>query len=151
MSSSVSKACAAVRDLLPLLPSQDLDPARSAAVREHLQGCFPCAQELGEWLRSRQKLTGLSDGAGVAPEFFDDLEQSILARLRGDAALPAAPRWRATWAFAMSKRVWSGVAASAALFLMGLLLVRLWMPDGPRLLDDARPASTTARPGRRKA
>lgn len=137
-------ACGAVREQLALLVGEDLEPRVADAVRAHLVDCFPCARELGAELAARRALLSARGDAalplGDESAFFANLESAILARTAGEAPQPLAGRSRA---FAARTRAALGMAA---LFLIGLGLVRWAQPVGPRLLGND-PLAVPARIG----
>ena len=132
--SAAADACSAIRADLALLPSGDLPPARTRALRSHLAACPRCRLEFGGFLRDRRALAGLA-GPGPAdpmadPAFFAALRADILGAVRQRGAAPPVLRRVSRW------------GTAAALFLLGVYLVpALRPPPQPRILD--LPAITT--------
>jgi hypothetical protein len=91
---------------LEALAFEELEPARSAAVAAHVEGCADCSRELS-WLRAEKALLARRPAAQTS-----HLWPGVAARLRH-------PRRRPRWAWRIAV-AGAGVAAAAAVLLVAL-------------------------------
>jgi len=122
--SNPSSDCAPVTDLLGAYALDAVDPDEAAAVRQHLQVCPRCAQEVAEF---RETIGLVAAEGGDAPE---QLWSRIAASIDAPGAPPALPLpsllrpqsvpvWR-RWFVALT-----AAAAAAAVVLVGVQTVRV--------------------------
>jgi hypothetical protein len=128
MSGRDAMTCAEVRERLPLVPGADLLPAEDVQVREHLRDCASCRKELGSFVRVRKVLGGFGAAfeAGQSAgdkEFFSRLRTDTITAVRRDTDRRRRQRAKSP------RRSVAGIMTAAALFLLGVYLVPLLLPE----------------------
>lgn len=95
----MSPACATMREALPWFVGGELEPARAAAVREHLVECLACRTEAAAWRQSRARLQRAASAAvpGVDDGFFQAMHSAIVAEVAAGDRAPAAPPRQLHW------------------------------------------------------
>ena len=127
--------------LIPETLARLVDELPTAAEREHLEACDPCAAEL-EALRRQSELLGRLPDMRPSPADFDALEARLAAEgliqvgsRTGYPELAVTPRWMRR-------------AAAIALFAVGAasgaLVTARWRPAGPAELAAVAPADDPA-------
>jgi hypothetical protein len=124
--------CSAVRRRLPAFYDRELPVRELIAVETHLNGCPPCARDLGE-------LQTVGDALrGAAPAPADDwagLQPGVISRMRAEEH----DSWRA-WAgrtFDDWHLVWIGLASTAASLLCGGLVLSMFYFASPSYRPDS--------------
>jgi predicted anti-sigma-YlaC factor YlaD len=111
--------CRKAKKFIPLYAGDDLRPRLSAAVRTHIDACFSCRKELGEY---RQALTRLKAAAKAesVPDWSEGEWRALAARFK-----PAAPATRPAF---LARPRWA--AASVLGAFLGLAVLSLVFKDG---------------------
>jgi hypothetical protein len=119
-------ACDAVADLLGVYALDALDPEEADLVRDHLQLCPRCAQEVDE---HRESIVMLAGGGGPAPEQLWERIASSIGADAGPSSAPPPPRLAAAARRRprRAKPIWAAAAAAAAAFaaVVGLQTARV--------------------------
>ena len=124
--SELPAACLAIEAELSALLDEELETAREAEVRAHVERCDRCTRRLEELCNADLALASLA-----APRVPDDLAQRLAARLAGPpAAAPVArirsPERARRWA---PLRTGVGLAAAAAVLLVVWVSLRGGGPE----------------------
>lgn len=92
-------ACETMREALPWFVGGELEPARAAAVREHLVECLACRTEAAAWRQSRARLQRAASAAvpGVDDGFFAAMHSAIVAEVAAGDRAPVPPRQLPWW------------------------------------------------------
>jgi len=87
--------CKNVQELLPLYVGRDLEEKATQTITAHLQSCADCAGAVSEYRETRQLLQQFAP-----PQFseavYDEIRQSVLSEIAGEATVPALSRWLET-------------------------------------------------------
>ena len=123
--------CAAVLRRLQSFHDGELPVCDTIAVESHVQGCPPCARELRE-LRSLGDLLRAS-AAPAPPDDWTGLQPGVISRMRAEEheSLPA----RTHRLFEDMHLVWIGLAATAATFLCGAIVLSMLRFASPERND----------------
>jgi hypothetical protein len=80
--------CRRVQDLIPLYVGGDLKEGRALEVSSHLNSCELCKSVMDEFTESQQWARASSE-PDFDEAFFDDLRESVFARIESPAARPS--------------------------------------------------------------
>ncbi len=126
--------CSAVRRRLAAFYDGELPVGEQIAVQGHMNGCSACADELGVFVE-----VGASLRLAAAPAPKDDwtgLRSGVISRMRAEAY----ESWtaRVSRMFDDMHLVWIGLAATAATFLCGAIVLSMLHYASPERDDSLR-------------
>ncbi|MEW6208999.1 MAG: zf-HC2 domain-containing protein [Acidobacteriota bacterium] len=80
--------CRRAQDLIPLYVEGDLKPSRALELASHLDSCDVCKGVMDEYAESQQWARAASE-PDFDEAFFDDLRESVFARIESEKARPS--------------------------------------------------------------
>jgi hypothetical protein len=127
--------CAAVRQRLAAFHDDELAVQEQIAVQAHLYGCAGCRDELHEGYESVSTALRLAAAPGPADD-WTGLQPGVISRMRAEAneAWPA----RLGRMFDDMHLVWIGLAATAATFVCGAIVLGMLHFASPQRGDSLR-------------